>query len=331
MGKRVYWTTETFVQKLMSLFGDDYVYDFVEYNGVSKKVLLYCKVHGFFEARAGDLLNGHGCGKCNIPRGGHSKRDTLDKVIADVNRIHNGKYIIPRQEYKNNKTEIIVICPIHGEFKTTANNLKMGRGCPKCGKELTKKKLSMTTNDFKIKFLEKYGYEKYDLSFVDLEHKDDFGRVKFVCHKKDKYDNEHGEFWMTPNNVLRLHGCPRCKQSRLEHQMMKILIDNNIKFIHQCRKAYFPWLENQSLDFYLPQYNIAIECQGGGHYLPIEQFNGKEGFLKRFELDKIKREKCINNGVNLIFYTNIKKYIDNIETFNKETIIDKIKTYESKA
>lgn len=330
MGKRVHWTTETFIQKLMSLFGDDYIYDFVEYKGVHKKVLLYCKVHGFFKVFAKDLLKGHSCGKCNMPKGALARRDTLDKVINDVNIIHNNKYVIPQQDYKNNKTQITAICPIHGEFKTTANSLKKGKGCTKCGKESAIKKLTMTTENFKKKFLDIYGYEKYELSFADLENKDELGRIKLICHKKDKYGNEHGEFWMTPNNVLSLHGCPRCKQSRLEHQLMKILIDNNIEFVYQCRKTHFSWLENQSLDFYLPKYNIAIECQGGGHYLPIKQFNGEEGFLKRIELDKIKKEKCKNNGVNLIFYTNIKKYIDNIETFNKETIIKKIKTYESK-
>lgn len=33
MGKAIRWNTETFVQKLMSLFGDDYAYNFVEYKG----------------------------------------------------------------------------------------------------------------------------------------------------------------------------------------------------------------------------------------------------------------------------------------------------------
>lgn len=327
MGKRVYWTTETFVQKLMSLFGDDYCYDFVEYKGVREKVLLYCKFHGLFEMRASDLLNGHGCKKCNLPKGGHSKRDTLEKVIEDVNKIHGNKYIIPQQEYKNNKTEIIAICPIHGEFKTTANSLKTGRGCSECGKETVISKLSMTTDEFKKKFLQIYGYEKYDLSFVDLEHKDEFGRVKFICHKKDKDGNEHGEFWMTPNNMLRLHGCPKCKQSRLEHQLMNLLIKNNVNFVYQCKKDEFPWLGRQSLDFYLPDYNIAIECQGIGHYLPIKHFGGKEKFARILNLDENKAKKCSSNNVKLIFYTNIKKYIDNINTFNKENIIEKIISY----
>jgi len=46
------------------------------------------------------------------------------------------------------------------------------------------------------------------------------------------------------------------------------------------------------LDFYIPEYNIGIECQGLQHYKPVEVFGGEEQFLKRLELDKKKKELC---------------------------------------
>ena len=42
-----------------------------------------------------------------------------------------------------------------------------------------------------------------------------------------------------------------------------VLEKNNIVFIEQYREK---WLSKQSLDFYLPEYNIAIECQGMQHF-----------------------------------------------------------------
>ena len=214
-----------------------------------------------------------------------------------------------------------VICPIHGEFESKPMDLKQGCGCPKCGRESAKKKNTMTNEEFKEKFLKTYGYEKYDLSKTDLENKDENGKVIFVCHKKFKDGREHGKFLMTPNNMLSLHGCPHCKQSRLEHEITTLLARHNIQFMPQCNKKTFQWLNGQSLDFYLPQYNIAIECQGGGHFFPIRQFGGEEAFKKRIKMDELKQKLCFENNIKLLYYTNIRKYIDNITIFDKDNII----------
>ena len=326
--KRVHWTTETFIQKLMSLFGDDYEYDFVEYTGVKNKVLLFCPKHGLFWQRAGDLLNGHGCGKCNKPKGGRSKRKTFEQVKNEVFVKYNGKYSIPDQPYEHTKTMISVLCNEHGFFKTNINRLMSGNGCPICANIKRGSKCSDTIEDIREKMISIYGYEKYDFSKANIEEKKKDGKITLICHKKFKNGEEHGEFRITPNNLLRLHGCPKCKQSRLEHNLTKILLENNIKFKFQCNKNDFPWLGSQTLDFYLPNYNVAIECQGGQHYMPIKQFGGEESYLKTKEYDNIKKKKCYDNGVHLIYFTNIKKYIDNIETFNNETILKKIHSYD---
>ena len=126
-----------------------------------------------------------------------------------------------------------------------------------------------------------------------------------------------------------MHGCPHCKQSRLEHKISSILIDNKIDYIYQCNKKTLNWIGEQTLDFYLPKYKVAvaIECQGGGHFLPIKQFGGEEAFKKRIELDTKKRKLCEQNNVKLIYYTNIKKYVDNKKILDLDNIIKTIKEY----
>ena len=52
---------------------------------------------------------------------------------------------------------------------------------------------------------------------------------------------------------------------------------------------------------------------------------GLEGYKKTCLLDKIKAEKCFNNGVKLVYYTDIKAHIDNVKTFDKNNIINAIK------
>ena len=71
----------------------------------------------------------------------------------------------------------------------------------------------------------------------------------------------------------------------------------------------FDWLKYKNplkLDFYLPDYNIAIECQGQQHYKPIKYFGGEEKLSIIKERDKIKKELCEKNGIKIVYYSNKK-------------------------
>ena len=59
------------------------------------------------------------------------------------------------------------------------------------------------------------------------------------------------------------------------------------------------------MDFYLPQFNAAIECQGRQHY---EAVWGTERLKQQKEWDLRKKDNCIANGIRLfeIHYTDIK-------------------------
>ena len=91
--------------------------------------------------------------------------------------------------------------------------------------------------------------------------------------------------------------------------MRLLLEENKIKYIYQANKKDLLWLKRQSLDFYLPDYNIAIECQGEQHFKPVD-FAGKgekwakEMFLKNQKYDKIKKLLCKENNLELLYYSN---------------------------
>ena len=87
---------------------------------------------------------------------------------------------------------------------------------------------------------------------------------------------------------------------------MELFLKNNkIDFIQQANKSKFEWLGSLSLDFYLPQYNIAIECQGGQHFQPIEHFGGEKEFEIIRERDIRKYNLCNEKGIKIIYYSNI--------------------------
>ena len=78
------------------------------------------------------------------------------------------------------------------------------------------------------------------------------------------------------------------------------------------------------LDFYLPKYNIGIECQGIQHFM-YSTFGPKtdnyEVFETQIERDKLKLDLCNRNGVKL-YYINY-----DVKDINSELnkIISKIK------
>ena len=54
------------------------------------------------------------------------------------------------------------------------------------------------------------------------------------------------------------------------NKIEEYLKSENIKFEKQKK---FEWLGRQSLDFYLPEYNVAIECQGIQHFTDKTRFS----------------------------------------------------------
>ena len=105
-----------------------------------------------------------------------------------------------------------------------------------------------------------------------------------------------------------------------EKMAMQILDKHNIKYIPQkryddCRDVY-----TLPFDFYLPDYNLIIEIMGEQHEKPVSLFGGQEGFEKRIEHDRIKREYLKNNHIPIldIWYYEF----DNME----DLIINKIKS-----
>lgn len=75
------------------------------------------------------------------------------------------------------------------------------------------------------------------------------------------------------------------------------------------------------MDFYLPQYNIAIECQGEQHYFPVDfAGKGEEWAIDKFKqiqkLDEEKLKLCNENGVKLLYI----KFDDDIEVIIKNIL-----------
>lgn len=61
---------------------------------------------------------------------------TQDEYIKRARGAHQDKYDYSKTVYVCAKDKVIIICPVHGEFKQKAGNHLSGRGCFKCNKDL---------------------------------------------------------------------------------------------------------------------------------------------------------------------------------------------------
>ena len=61
------------------------------------------------------------------------QRKSLNKFIKESRKVHGNKYDYSKVNYINTDTEVIITCPIHGDFpQTPYHHISRKQGCPKC-------------------------------------------------------------------------------------------------------------------------------------------------------------------------------------------------------
>ena len=285
-------TTEEFIRRAREVHGDKYDYSKVEYVNSQTKVCIICPKHGPFWQIPNTHLGGSGCAKCYNERRGRKKIKSTEEFIREAREVHGDKYDYSKVEYSDIGKEVCIICPKHGKFWQSSYSHLNGSGCAKCYYERINSIRGKGTEEFIREAREVHG-DKYDYSKVEYVNTNT--KVCIICPK-------HGPFWQTPNSHLQGSGCQMCAQSKIETNVLVRLCKENIKNIYQYRSE---WLGKQSIDFFLEDKNIAIECQGLQHYKAIDFFGGEENFHKQQERDIAKKKLCEENGIKLYYYSDV--------------------------
>lgn len=229
-------------------------------------------------------------------------RRSLDEIIKNIDKVHIGGIIMMNDDLIGYKDKLTLKCNHCGNifYATYDNVVNKGSGCPYCAGHI--KTNEMFINELRSLFGDKLLYNK--VQYVNAKTP-----VTLICPR-------HGEFHKVPNKALSGQGCPKCKISRLENIVMNALRKNDIDFAAQKK---FNWLGKQTLDFYLPKYNIAIECQGEQHYRQV-YFNGKKNDIKKKNLfetilkrDINKYNLCNEHDVKIFYFIDNNIVSDEIE------------------
>lgn len=128
-----------------------------------------------------------------------TKKLSLETYINKCIIIHNNYYTYNNTIYKNTRTNIIVTCPVHGDFIIKAGAHLDKRGCKMCGNNM------ITQNEF-IEQAKKVHNNKYNYDNIKYINKKT--KISIMC-------NKHGIFEQTPIKHLSGQGCPFCNKSEI--------------------------------------------------------------------------------------------------------------------
>jgi len=164
-----------------------------------------------------------------------AKKLTTETFIQRAKDSHGDLYNYSLVVYKNMRTKVKIIDPEFGEFEQTPmGHIQNGSGHKLRGYNTAADKRRTPLEEF-IKAANSAHHNFYDYSKVEYKHCD-----QNVCI----IDPEYGEFWQTPYNHLRNHGCPE----RTRKQEWLIHIDHIIPLSVICTQNRSPeWVKNRPL------------------------------------------------------------------------------------
>lgn len=245
-------TTVDFIRDAKAVHGESYEYSLVNYVNNRGKVKIICPIHGEFEqTRNNHIIQKQGCPKCGLENRVNPNTISKDEFINRSKVIHGNTFTYDNVDYINTHTPVYVTCPIHGKFKTIPYNHMNGSGCKSCAMQEFGKRISS-----KSEFLErskKIHNNIYTYPNADSEYVNSNSKITIKCSKGHI-------FKQIAKDHLRGCGCRKCNMhdSSLEKFIKSYLDRNNIKYNENDRIV----LDGQELDFYIPDYNLAIECNG---------------------------------------------------------------------
>jgi very-short-patch-repair endonuclease len=166
-----------------------------------------------------------------------------EKFIEKAIEKHGDKFDYSLAEYINAKTEVKIICKIHGEFEQTPKNHLRGNGCSGC-----KNNIKKPESDF-IDELKHIHCDKYDYSMVKYTR--NCNTIKIICPI-------HGLFEQKASSHLKGYGCEKCSRAARTK--------TTIKFIEEAKEIHGDKYDYSSLEYKGSNRKVKIICKTHGEF-----------------------------------------------------------------
>lgn len=289
--------TEEFVEKAREIHGDKYSYEKAVYVGCTKPLVIICPAHGEFLMSPHKHISGkQGCPECGkLVRA--AKRNKGAQFVERAKAIHGDKYDYSLVNYKTCKDRVEIICNKCGKHftQTPDNHINLQRGCPFCGAESSKEKLTAQSKARKGQKLGHYQKKDGTLSkqrctteeFLKKvfnkfpQNKDlfDYSHVKYTtCEEKVEIHCKICGYIMhqKPSDHLLGKGCKRCA-GRKSMEKATISFPEMVKRAHEVHGDKYEYFENSYTNMSKPMLIKHKKCGNVFQQRPEFHIGKKQG------------------------------------------------------
>lgn len=258
-----------------------------------------------WETKPGSFHDGKRCPRCAICKRTLTKKEFCEReddiVSGEYTMLGDYTTTCKKTLFKHN------ICGY--EWSTTPDKFHTGHRCPRC-------------------FIQTITFSKTD--FCQREKDIVSGEYKLIgeyINNNTKTIFKHafcGCKWkIRPSAFHSGNRCPKCKESKGEKKISKVLEEISIPFETQKRFNTCKYKNTLPFDFYVSN-SFLIEYDGEQHFKAVDYFGGDKKFKLGQLRDNIKTQWAKDNGIPLIRipyteFDNIEQIIkDNIEKYSMQ-------------
>lgn len=249
---------DKFIKKATERYNGKYSYNNFTYTNKDTASYVTCSIHGdFLQKPKQHLIGTVPCPNClkelNNNQENLNTKLTTQEFIQKCLSLYSDPYDYSSTIYVNNKTEVSINCPSHGEFKITPSNIfRYKRGCSECKRGLEARKLYFLERATTVHGEGTYTYNMDTFtSFNDP--------VTITC-------KDHGTYQQTANRHLAGTGCKGCGESLGNGwglDAYKKVVKDNLCYLY------------------------VIKCKGNGEEFYKVGITKHKDLRKRFRSDKL--------------------------------------------
>jgi len=256
-------TQEQFIIESTRRHNGKYDYSEVIYINSQTKIIIICPEHGPFNMKPNNHSNGQGCPKCGRINARKNIRKSWESVYERIKKVHGNRYKYVKESYVAVSRKMLIICPIHGEFKMTPHtHISMKSGCPKCGKEQAgesnRKSWDIIHKELLDVHGDRYEYDSSSYSYVNR-------KIRIKCSK-------HGWFKQQVSTHKGGGGCRKC-QDELSGDRTRVTKKD---FIGRAKKMHGSKYDYSNVVFKDQYTSVKIICDIHGEFeqKPRDHYRG---------------------------------------------------------
>ena len=259
-------TQQEVINQAIAVHSSKYDYSKVEFTNRRSKICIICPEHGeFWQTPEKHIDRKQGCPICS-----GVKKHTNESFITEAAKIHNNKYDYSKVKYTNNKTNVTITCPKHGDFTQIPLNHLQGHGCPICASTA-----SIQENTLKA-FFDRFTKDTFIYNVRNIISPYE---IDIYCPDKKIGFEYNGLYWHNeinqPNINYHLHKTELCCQQniRLFHifedewlnkqEIVKSMIYNVLGYTENkiyARKCIIKPVDSKTASSFLTQNHLQGKC-----------------------------------------------------------------------